>query len=69
MHRAGRAAHVAVVHPEFPFRLRHQDFGIGEDLVAVLGLDAVDVVGMEMRNDDGVDVGGLDAGGGRGWRS
>src|SRR5450759_2997561 len=40
MHRAGRPAHIVVVHPEFPFRLRHQDFGIGENLVAVLGLDA-----------------------------
>ncbi len=64
MHRAGRPAHVAVVHPEFPFRLRHQDFRVAKDLVAVLGLDAVDMVGMEMRNDDGVDRLRRDAGGG-----
>ena len=26
----GRAAHLAVVHPEFVLRRRHQDLGIGE---------------------------------------
>ena len=62
--RSGALVHLGVVHPVGPFRLRHQDFGIGENLVAVLGLEPVDVVGMEMRNDDGVDRRGRDAGGG-----
>src|SRR6185437_5003004 len=55
MHGAGRPAHVGVVHPERPFRLRHPNFRLGKYLGAVLGLDAVDMIGMEMRNDDDVD--------------
>ena len=65
----GRPVHLGVVHPVGPFRLRHQDFGIGENLVAVLGLEAVDMVGMEMRDDDGVDRRGLRRRRRRGWPS
>jgi len=43
-----RLGHCGVVHPIGPLRLRHQDLGVGEHLVAVLGLQPVDVVGMEM---------------------
>ena len=61
-HRALRRPHVGVVHPERPFRLRHEDLGIRKNLFAVLGLDAVDVIGMEMRDEDRVDRLGIDAG-------
>ena len=50
-----RAVQIGVVHPEFPFRFRHHDFGVGKNDVVVLVLDAVDVVGMEMRDHDRVD--------------
>ena len=40
-------------------------FGIGKNFLAVFVLDAVDVVGMEMRNQDRVDRIGIDAGAGK----
>ena len=58
-----RGVQIRVVHPVFPFRLRHHDFGIGEDEVVVLVLDAVDVVRVEMRDDDKVDRCRINAGG------
>ena len=58
-----RGVQVGVVHPELPFRRRHHDLGIGEDQLVVLVLDAVDVVGVEMRDDDEVDRFRIDAGG------
>ena len=59
-----RRVHIGVVHPERPFRRRHYDLGIGEDDTVVLVLDAVDVVGMEMRDDDEINRLRIDAGGG-----
>ena len=59
-----RRIHVGVVHPVRPFRRRHHDLGVGEDEAVVLVLDAVDVVGVEMRDDDQVDRLRIDAGGG-----
>ena len=59
----GRSIHIGVVHPKRPFRRRHHDLGIGEDQAVVLVLDAVDVVGMEMRDDDALDRIRIEAGG------
>ena len=50
VYRAFRRPHFRLIHPERPFRLRHQDLRIGENLRAILALDAVDVVGMKMRD-------------------
>jgi hypothetical protein len=44
-HAPGRgAAHLAVVHPERPFRMRHEDLGIREGRLAVGREKAVHVV-------------------------
>ncbi len=63
VHGFRHAGHVRVVHPVGPFRLGSENFGIGKNLVAVLVFDAVDVVRMEMRDEDGVDRGRCDADG------
>ena len=59
-----RRVQVGVVHPVGPLRRRHHDLGIGKNQRVVLVLDAVDVIGMEMRNDDLVDGLRRNAGGG-----
>ena len=57
----GGGVHIGVVHPEIPLGLRHHDLGVGKHQIVVLVFDAVDVVGMEMRNDDEVDGFRIDA--------
>ena len=57
-----RGVHIGVVHPEIPFRLRHRDFGVGKNQIVVLVFDAVDVVGMEMRDHNEVDGLRIDTG-------
>ena len=52
---------VGVIHPIGPFRRGHHDVGVGKDQRVVLVLDAVDMVGMEMRDDDRVDFFWVDA--------
>ncbi len=60
----GGAAHLAVVHPELPFRRRHQHFRVWESELVALVDQAIHVIAVEMRDDHRVDVGHLDAGGG-----
>ena len=67
--QAGRAPSGAllmlrVVHPERPFGRRHLDLGIRENDRAFLVAQPVDVVRMEVRDQDRVDLLGIDAGGG-----
>src|SRR6516165_719378 len=57
-----RAVQIGVVHPIGPFRRRHHELGVGKYQRVVFVLDAVDVIGMEMRNDDLVDGFRIDAG-------
>ncbi len=58
----GSAGEIGVVHPVFPFAGGRRDLGIGKNRRVVLGLDAVDVVGMEMRDQHDVDRLRIDAG-------
>ena len=60
--RLGQLRDHAGVHPVFVFRLRHDDLDVAEDLLVLLGEQAVDVVGMEVRNGDGAQLGQVDAG-------
>ena len=59
----GRAAHLAVVHPELVLARRHQNFGVGEGQRTVGLQQAVDVIAVIVRDDDGIDRLGVDAGG------
>ena len=54
-------AHLAIVHPELPFHGRHHDFGIRIVRLVVRIQQTVDVIAVEMRNDDDVDVRRIDA--------
>ncbi len=59
---AGPLAHLAVVHPELPFHCRNHDLGVGEGRLVLGREQAVDVVAVEVRDDDGVDCRAVDAG-------
>ena len=61
---SGAARPGRLVHPEIPFRLRHLDLRLREIALVILGLDAVDMVGMEMRDQDDIDLLRRNAGGG-----
>ena len=61
--RLAAPAVVDGIGPELVLRGRHVDRGVGEDRrVGVLGHQAADVIGVEVRDDDGVDLGRIDAG-------
>ena len=59
-----RRVEIAIVHPVRPFRRRHHHFGARKDQRIVFILDAVDVIGMEMRDHDRIDFFWIDSGGG-----
>src|SRR5215472_4439369 len=52
--RFGRGSEVGVIRPKYPFRFRNEDLGIGENQCVVLGLKAIDVIGMKMGYHDGI---------------
>src|SRR5262245_17781388 len=59
--RLGQTLDDRRVGPELVFDVRYDDFDVGEDrLVGVLLHQAEDVVGVEMGNQDGVDLGRID---------
>ena len=59
----GRAAHLAVVHPELPFAVGHLDLGIRERRRVVGGEQPVHVIGVEVRDHHDIDRIAADAGG------
>jgi len=59
-----RAAHLSVIHPELVFSRRHQNLGIGKRERIVRLQQAVHVVAVVVRDDDGIDRLGVDACGG-----
>src|ERR1700730_10022765 len=63
-HEALCAAHIALVGPERPIERRYLDFGLGKRGRAIGGANAIDVVGMKVRQNDDVDLFWIDTGGG-----
>ena len=55
LHRFGRGGHARVVHPPRPLGFGHVELGVGEDQGTGFVAQAVDVVAVEVREDDGVD--------------
>ena len=61
----GGTTHLAVIHPELVFRRRHQNLGVGKGERIVRLQQTVHVIAVVVRNDDGIDRLGVDAGRGQ----